>query len=176
MNYIDLHCGRAAAVSGRVGSGRGGPTTAHFADADRLALRRERSAPLLERFGIWLEEQVPRVLPKSPMGQAIGYARSNWAALNRYLEAGFLPIDNNASERALKPVAIGRRNWLFAGSDGGGRTAAILYSLAATCKGLGLDPFAFLRDVLDRVCTHPARRIAELLPDRWSKPEANSAR
>jgi len=146
-----------------------------LADSDRLALRRERSAPLLERFGIWLEEQVPRVLPKSPMGQAIGYARSNWAALNRYLEAGFLQIDNNASERALKPVAIGRRNWLFAGSDGGGRTAAILYSLAATCKGLGLDPFAFLRDVLDRVCTHPAWRIAELLPARGSKPEANSA-
>ncbi|MBV8610211.1 MAG: transposase, partial [Singulisphaera sp.] len=95
--------GRGGVGAGRVGSGRGGPTTAHFADADRLALRRERSAPLLERFGIWLEEQVPRVLPKSPMGQAIGYARSNWAALNRYLEAGFLPIDNNASERALKP-------------------------------------------------------------------------
>ncbi len=107
------------------------------------------------------------MLPKSPIGAAIGYARSNWVALNRYTEAGFLEIDNNASERAVKPVAIGRRNWLFAGSEEGGRTAAILFSLASTCKALKLDPFAYLRDVLDRVSTHPARRIDELLPDRW---------
>jgi hypothetical protein len=137
-------------------------------DADRLALRRERSAPLLESLGIWLDEQSLRVLPKSPMGQAVGYARSNWAALNRYLEAGFLAIDNNAAERALRPVALSRKNWLFCGSDGGGRTAAILFSITATCRGLGIDPFAYLRDALDRVCTHPARRIVELLPDRWA--------
>ncbi|QDV34420.1 Transposase IS66 family protein [Tautonia plasticadhaerens] len=136
-------------------------------EAGLLALRRERSVPLLDRLGTWLEEQARRVLPKSPIGGAIGYARSNWAALNRFTEAGFLSIDNNASERAVKPVAIGRKNWLFAGSEGGGRTAAILFSLASTCKALMIDPFAYLRDVLDRVCTHPARRVAELLPDRW---------
>jgi len=136
-------------------------------DAGRLALRRERSAPLLERLGTWLDEQARFVLPKSPIGVAIGYARSNWAALSRYLEAGCLSIDNNASERAVKPVALGRKNWLFAGSEGGGRTAAILFSLASTCKVLKMDPFAYLRDVLDRVCSHPARRVAELLPDRW---------
>jgi len=136
-------------------------------DAGRLALRRERSAPPLERLGTWLDEQARVVLPKSPIGGAIGYARSNWAALSRYPEAGFLEIDNNASERAVKPVALGRKNWLFAGSEGGGRTAAILFSLASTCRGLKLDPFAYLRDVLDRVCTHPARRVADLLPDRW---------
>jgi len=133
----------------------------------RLALRRERSVPLLERLGIWLEEQSRLVLPKSPIGGAIGYARSNWRALNRYTEAGFLAIDNNASERAVKPVAIGRRNWLFAGSEGGGRTAAVLFSLVSTCRALKMDPFAYLRDVLDRICTHPASRVGELLPDRW---------
>src|SRR3954454_23032091 len=122
---------------------------------------------MLDSLGTWLEEHSLRVLPKSPIGQGVGYARSNWAALNRYLEAGFLAIDNNAAERALRPVAVSRKNWLFCGSDGGGRTAAILFSVTTTCKGMGIDPFAYLRDVLGRVCTHPARRIAELLPDRW---------
>jgi len=107
------------------------------------------------------------VLPKSPIGGAIGYARSNWVALNRYTEAGFLAIDNNASERAVKPVAIGRKNWLFAGSEGGGRTAATLFSLASTCQALKIDPFGYLRDVLERVCNHPARKVAEMLPNRW---------
>jgi hypothetical protein len=79
------------------------------------------------------------VLPKSPIGGAIGYARSNWAALNRFTEAGYLAIGNNASERAVKPVALGRRNWLFAGSEGGGRTAAILFSLASTCKSVSVN-------------------------------------
>ncbi len=105
---------------------------------------------------------------------AIGYARSNWAALNRHVEAGFLAIDNNASELAEKPVAIGRRNWLFAGNEGGGGTAAILFSLTSTCKALGMDPFAYLRDVLERVCTHPVRRVAELLPDRWRAIQSGS--
>jgi transposase len=144
-------------------------------EAGRLALRRERSAPLLDRFGTWLEEQARFVLPKSLIGVAIGYARSNWAALNRYLEAGFLSIDNNASERAVKPVSIGRRNWLFAGSEGGGRTAAILFSVASTCKALGIDPFGYIRDVLDRVCTHTARRIAELLADGLRAARSGSA-
>ena len=141
-------------------------------DAARLALRRERAAPMLESLGTWLEGQSLRALPKSPIGQAVGYARSNWVALNRYLEAGFLAIDNNAAERALRPVAVGRKNWMFCGSDGGGRTAAILFSLASTCKALQIDPFSYLRDVLDRVCIHPARRIAELLPDRWQALQA----
>jgi transposase len=144
-------------------------------EAGRLTLRREQSVPLLERLGIWLDEQARVVLPKSPIGGAIGYARSNWAALNRFTEAGYLSIDNNASERAVKPVAIGRRNWLFAGSEGGGRTAAILFSLASTCRALGIDPFGYLRDVLDRVCPHPARRVAELLPDRWRAARSGSA-
>jgi hypothetical protein len=135
-------------------------------DADRLALRRERSAPALERLDAWLREQANRALPKSPIGEAIGYARSNWAAPNRYLEAGYLAIDNNAAERALRPVAMSRKNWLFCGSEGGGRTAAILFSMTASFRGLGIDPFAYLRDAIDRVAWHPVNRVGDLLPER----------
>ena len=92
---------------------------------------------------------------------------SRWPALTRYLEDGRLEIDNNIAERAMRTVAIGRKNWLFAGSEGGGRTAAILFSLASSCKGLEINPFAYLRDMLDRVSTHPSSRIDELFPDRW---------
>ena len=106
-----------------------------------------------------------------PSGEAIGYALNHWDALIRPLDAGFLEIDNGASERAMKPVALGRKNWLFAGSDEGGKTAATLMSLCTTCKDLGVDPFAYLRDVLTRVSTHPNSRIEELLPDRWKPAE-----
>jgi transposase len=140
--------------------------------AYRHDLRSRRSRPLLEAIHAWLGAERPKVLPKSPIGEAIGYALNHWAALIRPWEAGFLEIDNGASERALKPVALGRKNWLFAGSDEGGRTAATLMSLCATCKQRGIDPFAYLRDVLDRVSTHPNRRIEELLPDRWKPAES----
>lgn len=142
----------------------------------RLPMRQERSVPILRAFHAWLEEEASRVLPKSPIGQAIGYARSNWAALERYAHSGVLDIDNNAAERAMKVVVLGRKNWLFAGSDQGGRRAATIFSLTVTCKRLGIDPFAYLRDMLDAVSTHPASRIEELLPDRWAaaqKPTAN---
>jgi hypothetical protein len=91
------------------------------------------------------------------------------------LEAAFLELDNGACERAFKPVALGRKNWLFAGSDKGGRTAAILMSLCTSCKDLGIDPQAYLRDVLDRMSTHPAKRIDELLPDRSEEPRRTDA-
>jgi transposase len=139
--------------------------------AYRYELRLQRSRPLLETIHTWLRTERPKVLPKSPLGEAIGYALNHWGALIRPLEAGFLEIDNGASERALKPVALGRKNWLFAGSDEGGKTAATLMSLCTTCKDLGVDPFAYLRDVLDRVSTHPNSRIDELLPDRWKPAE-----
>jgi transposase len=138
----------------------------------RHELRSKRSRPILDAIRTWLDAQQPGVLPKSPIGEAIGYALNHWGALIRPLEAGFLEIDNGASERALKPVAIGRKNWLFAGSDGGGETAAVLMSLCTTCKELKIDPFAYLRDVLARVSTHPNSRIEELLPDRWKPAEA----
>jgi transposase len=142
--------------------------------AHRYDLRLQRSRPILDAIHTWLVAEQPKVLPKSPIGEAIGYALNHWNALIRPLEAGFLEIDNGGSERAMKPVALGRKNWLFAGSDEGGKTAATLMSLCTTCKELGIDPFAYLRDVLDRVSTHPNSRIEELLPDRW-KPAQSPA-
>ena len=135
----------------------------------RHELRAERSRPIFDKFHAWLEAELPKVLPKSPIGEAIQYALNHWEALKRPLEAGFLELDNGACERAFKPVALGRKNWLFAGSDKGGQTAAVLMSLCTTCKNLGIDPQAYLRDVLDRISTHPAQRIEELLPDRWQE-------
>jgi len=107
---------------------------------DRRALRQEKSKPILDRLGETLAELARRHLPKSPMGDAIGYARRQWGALVRYVEDGALEIDNNRSERALRIVAVGRKNWVFAGSDAGGRRAATLYSLTATCRNIGVDP------------------------------------
>jgi transposase len=139
-------------------------------DADRAAYRQAHSRPLLTAFGQWLQEQQAGTLPKSPIGQANAYALSNWDALGRYLEAGFLAIDNNAAERALRAIAIGRKNWLFCGSDRGGATAAILFSFIATCHRHDLDPFTYLRDVLTRLPSLLQDRLDELLPDRWTAP------
>jgi len=107
------------------------------------------------------------VLPKSPIGQAIAYARAQWQDLQAYTRDGELSIDNNLSERMLRDQAIGRKNYLFVGSDRGGRTAAILYSVVASCKRHEIDPFAYLRDVLERLPTHPVDRLADLVPDTW---------
>lgn len=137
------------------------------ADAVRLQLRREQTTPKLAAFAAWLADQSSRVLPKSPIGQAIAYARRQWAALGRFTEHGFLNIDNNASERALRAVAVGRKNWLFAGSDAGGRTAAVLYTLTQTCRRHGLDPFVYLQDVLARLPLVTSADLSALLPHRW---------
>jgi transposase len=141
-------------------------------DVRLMAARTERSRPLLESFGTWLEGEARKVLPRSPVGEAIAYARSNWVALSRYLESPYLSIDNNATENSIRPIAVGRKNWLHLGSDRGGRTAATLLSLVQSCKNLGNEPFAYLRDVLERVSTHPASRVDDLLPDRrvWPGP------
>jgi len=133
----------------------------------RRALRQEQAKPILDRFKTWLDEQADVVLPKSPIGEAVHYARAQWTALTRYLEDGDLSIDNNAAERALRRVVTGRKNWLFCGSDEGGTRAAILYSVVATCKAHAIDVWAYLKDVLERIPTHPNRRRAELLPGNW---------
>jgi transposase len=140
----------------------------------RRALRQRDSVPLLTAFEEWLTEQGRHVLPKSPIGQAIAYAQSNWAALCRYPEHGELSIDKNLAERTLRAQAIGRRNWTFLGSDRGGRTAAILYSMTGSCKHHDIDPFAYLTDILRRLPSHPAQQLDELLPDAWftSHPSA----
>jgi transposase len=138
-----------------------------FSDAQRLQMRQDLALPILVQFHAWLTAQRPEVLPKSPMGEAIGYALNNWTALVRYAEAGFLAIDNNAAEREMKRIAIGRKNWLTVGSPRGGQTAAVLFSFTSTCQRLGVEPWAYLRDVLTRLPTTPAGQLGDLLPDRW---------
>jgi transposase len=138
-----------------------------FSDPQRLQMRQELALPILEQFHAWLEARRPEVLPKSALGEALGYALHNWSALVRYTEAGFLTIDNNVAEREMKRVAIGRKNWLFVGSPRGGQTAAVLLSVTSTCHRLGVEPWAYLQDVLMRLPTTPAGQVPELLPDRW---------
>ena len=141
-------------------------------DPKKLALRQQLARPILDTFKSWLDAQMLAVLPQSPMAKATGYALRNWTALTRYVDDPCLDIDNNVSERALRCVAVGRKNWLFCGSDEGGRRAAILYSLVATCKEHRIDPWAYLRAVLARIPTHPDRRRAELLPRNWTATPA----
>ena len=131
------------------------------------ALRQEKAKPILDDIYAYLEREQPHVLPKSPEGEAIAYTMSNWKALTRYCEDGDLQIDNNGAERSLRGIAVGRRNWTFYGSDHGGRTAAVLTSLITTSKRLGLNPFAYLRDIFQRIGAHSQSRLAELLPDQW---------
>jgi transposase len=152
-----------------------GARDAGLDDTGRLQMRQDIALHLLNHFHTWLEEQRPKVLPKSPMAEAIGYALNNWAALIRYTEAGFLSIDNNVAEREMKRIAIGRKNWLFVGSDNGGRTAAVLFSFTSTCHRLGIEPWAYLQDVLTRLPSLPAERLVELLPDRWQAARLLSA-
>lgn len=134
--------------------------------------RQTHSRPILDTIKAHLDQWSREVLPKSPIAEATTYARNQWDALNRYLEDGILAIDNNLAERTLRTVAIGRKNWLFAGSDKGGERAAIIYSLIASCKQCGVEPFAYLRDVLNRVSSHPASRVEELFPCNWKPLEA----
>jgi transposase len=130
-------------------------------------IRQRHAVPMLNALGEWLDEQSRIILPKSPVGQAISYARNQWQDLQTYTGDGELSIDNNVSERSLRAQAIGRKNYLFVGSDRGGRTAATLYSIVATCRRHQIDPFAYLKDVLERLPTHSATALSELLPDAW---------
>jgi transposase len=132
--------------------------------AYRQQLRQARAGPLLDQFHLWLTDVLSRVSRKSALAEAIRYATMRWPALTRYVGDGRIEIDNNAAERALRTVALGRKNYLFAGSDRGGERAAAVYSLIGTAKLNGLDPEAYLRDVLGRIAEHPINRIGELLP------------
>lgn len=136
-----------------------------------VAERQSRSRPLLEGFHAWLKTESPKVLPKSDVRGAMDYTLSNWAALCRYTESGWLDIDNNEGENAIRGLCLGRKNWLFLGSDRGGRAAAVHFSLLASCKRHGLDPWVYYRDILIRL---PAilpsaseEALLALLPHRW---------
>jgi transposase len=140
-------------------------------EEQRRAARQRQAEPVLVELKRWLDEQRPQALPKSPLGVAVGYALNHWEALCRYREQGYLAIDNNLSERTLRAIALGRNNWVVLGSEAGGRTAAVLYTLVATCKHLGIDPFAYLREALPGLFAlgdqPTAEQLAAWLPDRW---------
>ena len=138
-----------------------------LAPQQRVEMRTERSRPLVVALESWLCEQRARVSKNNDTGKAIDYSLKRWAALTRFLDDGRLCMTNNAAERELRAIAVGRRNWTFAGSDEGGRRAAALYTLIATAKLNDLDPQAWLADVLTRMLDYPSKRIGDLLPWNW---------
>ncbi len=144
---------------------------------DRLRLRQRRSVPLLEQIKDWLEGTLPDVLPKSPMATAIQYVLRQWEALRRFSQdGGILEIDNNGCERMIRPIAVGRRNWLFVGSREGGEKSAVLMSLVNSCKELGINPLDYLRDVLIQIDVTPASEIHRLTPRGWKADQEAACR
>jgi len=136
----------------------------------RLQLRQQRAKPLAETLRQWLVRQKNQVPDGTATAKAIEYSLGRWAALIRYLEDGDLPIDNNHIENRIRPIALGRSNWLFAGSLRAGQRAAVIMSLIQSAKLNGHDPYLYLKDILERLPTHPASRLEELLPHRWQHP------
>jgi transposase len=134
---------------------------------ERLALRQERSAPLVTELEAWMREQRARMSRHADVAGAMDYMLKRWESFTRFLDDGRICLSNNAAERALRGIALGRKSWLFAGSDRGGRRAAFMYSLIVTAKMNDIDPQAWLADVLGRIAGHPAHRIDELLPWNW---------
>lgn len=139
---------------------------------ERAQERQARSAPLLQDFHQWLQGHAGGLLPKSPLGQAFAYTLSNWAALNTFVSDGAVEVDNNVAERAMRLVAVSRKNWLFAGSERGGQAAAVAFSLIETARLNGVEPWAYLKDVLERIDGHRVDRLHELLPMHWKATAA----
>jgi hypothetical protein len=138
---------------------------------ERVRLRQARAKPILDDLESWLQAQLPRISGKSELAKAIRYALSRFKKLRPYLDHGYLELDNNSSKRAMKPVALGRKNFLFVGSEGG-KAAAIAYTLVETAKLNGIDPQAWLTDVLSRIAKHKITKIDELLPWRYAASAA----
>jgi transposase len=145
--------------------------------AHRCEARQQNSGPILAELKVFLDSTLAKISGKSSLARAIRYATSRWEALTRFVGDGRLEISNNAAERAIRPIALGRKNYLFAGSDEGGRRAAIMYTIIETAKMNGLDPEAYLADVIARIADHPINRIGELLPWTWKphQPQARAA-
>ncbi|WP_293275909.1 transposase [Nannocystis sp.] len=146
---------------------RGAPRRSPGSRAKRF--RREQSQPLLDKFFQWCDEQAIAALDGTPISQALGYARNQRVALGRFVEDGRLPLDNNISERNLRREVLGRKNWLFLGSDEGARVNTIFVSLLASCQLHGIDPWAYLRDLFCLLRMWPPDRILELAPAFWKQ-------
>ena len=140
--------------------------------AEIFALRQEEALPILESLGKWMKETYITSLPKSTIGKALGYSIERWAELMIYASDGKLNIDNNPVENSIRPIAIGRKNYLFAGSHEAAERSAMLYSFLGTCKLNNINPFIWLQDILRRISNHPINKIEELLPQNW-KPLLN---
>jgi hypothetical protein len=132
------------------------------------ALRQEQAVPILENIKAWMMDAYPLVLPESTIGKAIGYSLKRWDKLSLYTTDARLQIDNNLVENAIRPVAIGRKNYLFAGSHNGARRAAMLYSFLGTCKINNVNSFEWLRDILRRIPSHSVNKLDQLLPNNWT--------
>ena len=137
---------------------------------ERYQLRQEKAVPILKSIKDWLDKESIKVLPKSVVGKAIGYMLNQWSRLKEYVTDGRLEIDNNLVENAIRPVALGRKNYLFAGSHEGANRAAMIYSFVANAQLQGVEPFAYLRDVLDRISDYPHKQINDLLACNWEIP------
>jgi transposase len=142
----------------------------HLTGAELAAYRQEHARPLLMSFADWLAKEVPRTLPKSKIGEAFVYAANQWPTLIRYVEDGRLTIDNSPAEQAIRPLAVGRRNWLQIAGDGGLKSAAVLLSVAASAKRHGVNPWAYLRHILsEKAAREPDADLTDLLPDAWAQ-------
>ena len=142
---------------------------------ERCTVRQERSKPLVDAYEKWLRGERRKLSSKNPVAKAMDYSLKRWPAFARFLDDGRICMSNNAAERTVRGVAVGRRNWTFCGSDSGGRRAAAIYTLIETCKLCGVDPRAWLADILARLPDHPAKRITELLPWNWKAALAAAA-
>ena len=142
-----------------------------FGTREHLALRRARSQPVLDQLRAWIDQQRPKHLPEGPMGAALRYINNQWKPLTVFMTDPKIPIHNNASESALRIIALARKNSLFFGHEQAARNFSILYSLVQTAERCGINALSYLEDVLMRLQSHPASRIGELLPDRWKPPD-----
>jgi transposase len=178
--FFDVHAATSSAIAGEAikqiaalygveAEARGQPPE------QRKAIRQAQSAPLMDAFKTWLEQQLTRIPKGGDLAVAIRYALTRFTALSRYLHDGTLEIDNNIAERAIRGLAVGRKNWLFAGSDAGGQRAAAIYSLIETAKLNAINPEAWLADILPRIDDHPNKRLHELLPWNWKPAVAAPA-
>ena len=140
----------------------------HLDATERQQLRQEEAKPIVDVIFTWCQQQQTQAMPKSGLGEAVNYTLNLTKALNRYLEDGDLQIDNNGCERSLRGIAVGRKNWLFTGSPAGGKAAAAIFSLIASCQLHGVEPLAYLTDVMTRLPATPISQVEQFLPDRWN--------
>ena len=163
-NLVNLRC-----LSRRISTSSG------TSPDQRRAVRQDLSAPLVAELEAWMRQERARLSRHNDVAQAMDYMLKRWAAFNCFLDDGRISLSNNAAERSVRGIALGRRAWLFAGSDRGGERAGFMYSLIVTAKMNDIDPQAWLTDVLRRIADHPASRLHELLPWHWKKPVDQAA-